>query len=276
MASRASRAAASRPGGDHHRRRRGGLSGRQASGWEFFATSPLPRPLRAIIGEPTSHGPPVRGHKGYCLAEIEDHPASEGHSAIRRLGASAILAAGRMLRELEELGETLKQDHDSRFNPPYTTLNVGLLQGGSAKNVIAGACRMTLEWRPLPGQDVKLVLTEVEKSCARLSTGRIRAAVKPSRLDAGVAAPVGALIAFLEEKTGTPRRPSPSAPSCPSSPCWAPRLACLVRAISAWPTGPASSRRSRSSTRRRRSSPRRWRASARDGSPYFLSISSIL
>jgi len=166
---------------------------------DFFAASKLPRPRRAIIGEPTRMIP-VRGHKGYCLAEIEISGA-EGHSAYPETGASAILAAGRLLRDLEELAEQLKQDSDPLFNPPYTTLNVGLLQGGTAKNVIPGSCRMTLEWRPLPGQDVRVVLTEVEKRCARLSVGRIRAAVKPSRLDAGVAAPVGELIQFLEAKT---------------------------------------------------------------------------
>jgi acetylornithine deacetylase len=165
-------------------------------------SSPLARrrPLRAIVGEPTRLIP-VLGHKGYCHAEIEIEGA-EGHSAFPETGASAILAAGRLLRELEALAARLESDADPLFAPPHTTLNVGLISGGKARNVIAGACRMTLEWRPIPGQDVRRVLGEVEKLCAAASVGRIRAQVKPARLDAGVAVAPGDLIRFLEGETG--------------------------------------------------------------------------
>jgi acetylornithine deacetylase len=167
---------------------------------EFEEKGGRPRPRRAIIGEPTRMVP-IRGHKGYCLAEISI-TGGEGHSAYPDTGASAILAAGRILRELEELGVRLKGDPDPLFNPPYTTLNVGLISGGTAKNVIAGACKLTLEWRPVPGQDVKKVLGEVEAACARHTAGMIRCEVRPSRLDLGVATEPGELIQFLEGKTG--------------------------------------------------------------------------
>ena len=157
-------------------------------------------PLRAIIGEPTRLIP-VIGHKGYCQADIEIQGA-EGHSAFPETGASAILAAGRLLRGLEELGVRLATDADPLFTPPYTTLNVGLISGGKAKNVIPGSCRMTLEWRPIPGQDPRQVLLEVQRLCADMSSGRIRASVKPSRLDSGVLVQPGELVRFLEGETG--------------------------------------------------------------------------
>jgi acetylornithine deacetylase len=144
---------------------------------------------------------PVLGHKGYCQAEIEITGA-EGHSAFPETGASAILAAGRLLRELEQLGERLGLDLNPAFAPPFTTLNVGLISGGKAKNVIPGFCRMTLEWRPIPSQDVRRVLTEVEALCAAASTGRIRALVVPSRLDQGVLVEPRELVPFLERETG--------------------------------------------------------------------------
>lgn len=111
------------------------------------------RALRArysIVGEPTSLQP-IRAGKGYCLAEIIVR-GREGHSAYPALGASAIFRAARIVRHLEQIAEALKAEGRDEFDPPYTTLNVGLINGGTAKNIIAGECRLTLEWRPVPGQ----------------------------------------------------------------------------------------------------------------------------
>lgn len=159
------------------------------------------RPAFAIVGEPTRMIP-VLGHKGYCLAEIVITGA-EGHSAYPETGASAILAAGRVLRELERIGDELRKDSDPRFSPPHTTLNVGLIHGGKAKNIIAGECRLTLEWRPLPRQDPGHVLGLVGEACERLAAGAIRIEVRPLRRDAGVAVPrESELVRFLEAESG--------------------------------------------------------------------------
>ena len=159
------------------------------------------RPARAIIGEPTRLIP-VRAHKGYCLAEIEI-TGVEAHSAYPELGTSAILAAGRVLRALEEVQEQLASDRNELFSPPFTTLNVGLMRGGKAKNVIAGSCFLTLEWRPIPGQDVRKVLELVKAACASLSSERLSITVRPSRLDAGVSTRLESeVVRFLEEQSG--------------------------------------------------------------------------
>lgn len=159
------------------------------------------RPAQAIIGEPTRLIP-VRAHKGYCLAEI-DITGAEAHSAYPDVGASAILAAGRLLREIEEIQRAIADDQDPLFAPPFTTLNVGLIQGGKAKNVIPGSCRLTLEWRPIPGQDVTRVLSLIEEACRRLTQGRISALVRPLRLDQGVTVSTdAAVVRFLERESG--------------------------------------------------------------------------
>jgi acetylornithine deacetylase len=161
------------------------------------------RPRRAIVGEPTRMMP-VLGHKGYCLAEISIHGA-EGHSAYPETGASAILAAGRLLAEIERIGAELAREQDPRFSPPCTTLNVGLIQGGKAKNVIPGLCTLTLEWRPLPSQDLRRALKMAEEACARLASDRIRIEVKQQRLDAGVlVARDSQIVQFVQNATGNP------------------------------------------------------------------------
>ena len=159
------------------------------------------RPAHAIVGEPTRMTP-MLGHKGYCLAEIVVTGA-EGHSAYPETGASAIFGAGRVLRELESVAVALQSESDPQFAPPWTTLNVGLISGGKAKNVIPGSCTLTLEWRPLPSQDVRRALSLVEDACARISGGGVTVQVRPSRLDAGIlVSPDSAVVKLLVSETG--------------------------------------------------------------------------
>src|SRR4029079_10724721 len=87
----------------------------------------------AVGGEPTSLQP-MRAGKGYCLAELITR-GREGHSAYPSLGASAIYRAARLVAQIERLAEELKRDERAEFEPPYTTLNVGLIRGGTAKNI---------------------------------------------------------------------------------------------------------------------------------------------
>jgi acetylornithine deacetylase len=118
----------------------------------------------AIVGEPTSLQP-MRAGKGYCLAEVRVG-GREGHSAYPALGASAIFRAARLIARIERVAEELQAARHDAFDPPYTTLNVGVISGGTAKNIIAGECRFTLEWRPVPGQAathaVELIQNEIE------------------------------------------------------------------------------------------------------------------
>ncbi|WP_257455063.1 acetylornithine deacetylase [Archangium lipolyticum] len=119
------------------------------------------RARHAIVGEPTSLVP-VRAHKGYCLAEVEVR-GKEGHSAYPDEGASAIFRAGRFLQKLETLARTrLREERDESFEPPFTTVNVGVIGGGKASNVIAGSCRFVVEWRPIPRQPKERVLELLE------------------------------------------------------------------------------------------------------------------
>src|SRR6185503_18873175 len=75
-----------------------------------------------------------------------------------QLGTSAVFGAARLISAIETIAEKLAAEQHSAFDPAFTTLNVGLLKGGTAKNVIAGDCRFTLEWRPIPRQDPNKLL----------------------------------------------------------------------------------------------------------------------
>lgn len=161
------------------------------------------RPLHAIVGEPTSLRP-IRSHKGYGLAELAVH-GEEGHSAYPERGASAIAGAAALLRDLEALANELALRSDPAFDPPHTTLNVGLIAGGTAKNIIPGECRFPVEWRPLPSERPGEFPEKLRALGARLHASRPRLSVEVVvlREDAGVETPAEApLVRFLEAATG--------------------------------------------------------------------------
>lgn len=159
----------------------------------------------SIVGEPTSLQP-MRAGKGYCLAEVVLR-GREGHSAYPSLGASAIFRAARLVSRIERISVELQAEQVASFDPPYTTLNVGLINGGSAKNIIAGECRFTLEWRPVPGQAARHVLDLVERAVAaeRAGAADYDCEIKVVRLDNGMeTAADSPLVRMLEEATGKP------------------------------------------------------------------------
>lgn len=161
------------------------------------------RARHAVVGEPTSLRP-MRAGKGYCLAEVTVR-GREGHSAYPHLGASAIMRAARLITRVEAVTEELKELAHEAFDPPHTTLNVGLVSGGTAKNIIAGECRFTLEWRPVPGQEPGLVAELVRREVARLreQDSDFDCEVVVTRLDGGAETRADApLVNALEELTG--------------------------------------------------------------------------
>lgn len=160
-------------------------------------------PRYSIVGEPTSLKP-IRAGKGYSLAEVVVK-GREAHSAYPALGASAIFRAARLVTRLEAVADELKQLLHPAFDPPFTTLNIGLIRGGSAKNILAGECRFTLEWRPIPTQPSSHVLNLVKAAIAdeQRNDPDFECEVQPTRADFGFeTASDSPLIALLEQATG--------------------------------------------------------------------------
>ena len=164
------------------------------------------KPLRvrySIVGEPTSLKP-IRAGKGYSLAEVIVR-GREAHSAYPALGASAVFRAARLINRLESIAAQLRTDEHPAFDPAYTTLNIGLIHGGSAKNVLAGECRFTLEWRPIPTQSSDHVLNLFRAAIQEETQADpdFECEVDASRADCGFeTAPDSPLIKLLEQTTG--------------------------------------------------------------------------
>ena len=157
----------------------------------------------AIVGEPTSLQP-MRAGKGYCLAHVTVQ-GREAHSAYPQLGASAIFRAATLIEKIEAIAEAVKGDGHDGFDPPHTTLNVGVIHGGSAKNIIPGECRFTLEWRTIPGQPADYVLDLLRAAVSDLQKAdpEFACEIDAERADDSFETPADSdLVQFLEQESG--------------------------------------------------------------------------
>ncbi len=112
----------------------------------------LQMPRMVLVGEPTSMTV-VDAHKGPVRWKVA-LVGKAAHSSMPHLGVNAITYAGRLLGELERMEEELKAlPPDTRFDPPYTTLQVTEISGGTASNIVPVPCSFGWEIRRLPGFD---------------------------------------------------------------------------------------------------------------------------
>ena len=115
------------------------------------------KPDIAIIGEPTEMRV-IEGHKG-CCEYTTRFEGLEGHGSSPDLGVNAAEYAVRYVARLMELRADLRGrvPENSRFVPPYTTINIGRVQGGHAHNVIVGKAEVDWEFRPVQSSDLRFV-----------------------------------------------------------------------------------------------------------------------
>ncbi|QIL84136.1 acetylornithine deacetylase [Diaphorobacter sp. HDW4A] len=120
------------------------------------------KPRLCLIGEPTELKP-VLGHKGK-LAMRCCVKGLACHSAYAPYGVNAIEYAARMIGKLGDIGAELAQPalHDARFDPPYSTVQTGVIKGGRALNIVPAECEFDFEVRALPGYDAGEVVTAIQ------------------------------------------------------------------------------------------------------------------
>ncbi|MDO9526980.1 MAG: acetylornithine deacetylase [Gemmobacter sp.] len=131
----------------------------------------LPKAAAVIVGEP-SMMKVVSGHKGGVGFQVHVR-GHEVHSSMLPYGVSAIMEGARFInwandRNAENAVHTpgpLAAD----FVPPWTTLHVGTISGGTAHNITAKDCNYVLEMRVVPGEDPEDWAAKVEAEAARLS-----------------------------------------------------------------------------------------------------------
>jgi len=125
----------------------------------------LPLPRMVLVGEPTTMAV-VDAHKG-PMRWVVNVTGKAAHSALPHLGVNAVTYAGHLLGELARIEEELKGvSPDPRFDPPYTTLQVTQLEGGTASNIVPARCWFGWEIRRLPGFDAAALDRRVRRFAA--------------------------------------------------------------------------------------------------------------
>ena len=129
----------------------------------------VPRPALAWIGEPTSWRV-LFAHKGVAAFSVTVRGRG-GHSSVPSAGVNAIAVAAQAMALVGELQSELRARPRPEFaaifpDAPYTTLNFGTVQGGTATNVIAEQCSFTVSYRPLPDEDPGWVHRETRRRLA--------------------------------------------------------------------------------------------------------------
>jgi len=122
---------------------------------EAMSKAGLPKAASALIGEP-SMMKCVTGHKGSSGYDVHIK-GFEVHSSLMHEGVNAIMEAARLIGWANTANDAIRAEPTSDiaaiFNPPFTTVHVGQISGGTAHNITAGDCNFGIDWRFTPDDD---------------------------------------------------------------------------------------------------------------------------
>lgn len=144
----------------------------------------LPRAVAVIVGEPSRMGV-VTGHKGGTGFKVHVK-GYEVHSSLIHTGVSAVMASAPVIDWANRMNAANAAARATPiaalFNPPYTTLHVGMIEGGTAHNITAGDCRFVFEFRVVPGEDIEDWVGRFQAEVAKVEAG-----MKAIRAETGIA-----------------------------------------------------------------------------------------
>ncbi|WP_299782820.1 acetylornithine deacetylase [uncultured Roseobacter sp.] len=115
----------------------------------------LPKGASVIVGEPSSMRV-VSGHKGGT--GFDTHVQGfEVHSSLLDRGVNAIMFGAKLIdwaNQMNAINQAAEPDDlAAMFDPPFTTLHVGQISGGTAHNITAKDCHFAMDFRVVPGED---------------------------------------------------------------------------------------------------------------------------
>ncbi|MCW5772807.1 MAG: acetylornithine deacetylase [Rhodospirillaceae bacterium] len=150
------------------------------------------RPRAAIIGEPTDMKV-VTSHKGGIVGTCTVKGVA-GHSSQVHRTVNAVMYAAELVAHAAQLGEEMKAgQQDPLFDPPYSTLQVNIMHGGSHGNVVPHECSFFWEHRALPGRRLEDVVDALKAHADKKLLPRMRAVSADTGIDFAVLARIPGL-----------------------------------------------------------------------------------
>lgn len=134
----------------------------------------IPAPSAVIVGEPTMMQT-VTSHKG-IMANRTTVTGHEAHSSQTHQGVSAVMTAARLVTYLDDMAQTLKANtpDGNGFDPAWTTIHVGLIEGGTAINIISRHCEFVWDLRNIPEDAPEELRNRFEHYCNEEMLPRMR------------------------------------------------------------------------------------------------------
>ncbi len=131
------------------------------------------QPAICIIGEPTMMKV-VNAQKG-CTTFRTILKGKEVHSSLTHLGVNTVIYGAELVNFIAGIAEERRQQPDNLFDPPYTSVHVGIMHGGTALNIVPQHCEIRWEYRNVPGDDGADILPRVEAFIAENLLPRMQA-----------------------------------------------------------------------------------------------------
>jgi len=151
------------------------------------------RPRCVIVGEPTMMRA-VNAHKGCCAVDTVV-TGLEAHSSATHMGVNSVMYAAELVGCLAQLAEEMKTlAVNDRFDPPYTTVHVGAIRGGTARNIIPKETTIVWEYRNLPEVDGRFILERFERFAREQVLPRMRAVHPGAEIRSTVGAEIRPLM----------------------------------------------------------------------------------
>ena len=114
----------------------------------------LPKASAVIVGEPSMMNA-VTAHKG-GLGLNTRIKGYEVHSSLMHTGVSAIMYGARLIEWANQTNAASAAAEPSpvaaMFEPTFTTVHIGTIEGGTADNITAKDCRFSVDMRVLPDE----------------------------------------------------------------------------------------------------------------------------
>ncbi|MDF3025252.1 MAG: argE [Alphaproteobacteria bacterium] len=143
------------------------------------------KPKLCVVGEPTMMKT-ITGHKGICDLECTVH-GKECHSSLAPYSVNAVEYAAELIAYSKSVARRFASEgpFNKQFDPPFTTVHVGMVKGGTALNIVPNLCEFSLEVRNIPEVNPETVIEEIRQYALTtrwsISCCRCRVRMRPKR-----------------------------------------------------------------------------------------------